>query len=163
VADKETKVSDESIFQHDRKPAYETATDAILHTGIYNKELEMCLADAAKVLLAKNIQYGDSWKTRGGVGAFMIFARKWDRIELQAKRHGYHIFKACDADWGERDNLMDDIRDLRNYLTLVEHEMRKQHGDFQGRNADVHNSNTTDNPDNGGDAASRVRLDVSVR
>ena len=27
--------------------------------------------------------YGDSWKRRGGVGAFMMLARKWDRIEKQ--------------------------------------------------------------------------------
>ena len=24
--------------------------------------------------------YGDSWKQRGGVGAFMMLARKWDRL-----------------------------------------------------------------------------------
>ena len=27
--------------------------------------------------------YGDSWKKRGGVGAFMMLARKWDRLEKQ--------------------------------------------------------------------------------
>ena len=28
--------------------------------------------------------YGDSWKRRGGVGAFMMLARKFDRIEHQS-------------------------------------------------------------------------------
>ena len=32
--------------------------------------------------------YGDSWKRRGGVGAFMMLARKFDRIEHQAAKHG---------------------------------------------------------------------------
>ena len=27
--------------------------------------------------------YGTSWRQRGGVGAFMMLARKWDRIENQ--------------------------------------------------------------------------------
>src|ERR1039458_3589413 len=31
-------------------------------------------------LRQKGIHYGDSWKARGGVGAFMMAARKWDRI-----------------------------------------------------------------------------------
>ena len=26
------------------------------------------------------ISYGDSWRSRGGVGAFMMLARKFDRI-----------------------------------------------------------------------------------
>ena len=25
--------------------------------------------------------YGSSWKKRGGIGAFMMLARKWDRLE----------------------------------------------------------------------------------
>ena len=38
--------------------------------------------------------YGDSWKRRGGVGAFMMLARKFDRIEHQAQKHGWDIFEA---------------------------------------------------------------------
>ena len=37
--------------------------------------------------------YGDSWRSRGGVGAFMMLARKWDRIENQVTKEGYDIFK----------------------------------------------------------------------
>jgi|TARA_R100000005_G_C4864521_1_gene124155 hypothetical protein len=72
--------------------------------------------------------YGDSWKQRGGVGAFMMLARKWDRIEKQVKEGGYDVFKLAIAD--ERDEgIIDDIRDLRRYLFLVESEIRLQKHD----------------------------------
>lgn len=63
--------------------------------------------------------YGDSWKRRGGVGAFMMLARKFDRIEHQCEKHGWDIFGAGEAFKGET-GLLDDIRDLRRYLILVE-------------------------------------------
>jgi hypothetical protein len=138
-------MANESIFQHDRRPAPETATDAILITGIYSKELMICLSEAEKVMVAKNLIYGDSWKRRGGIGAFMMLARKWDRIEIQVKHNGYDVFTAVESDWQKPDNLLDDIRDLRNYLTLVEHEVRKGHGDFQGRGRDATERDATDN------------------
>ena len=37
--------------------------------------------------------YGNSWKQRGGVGAFMMLARKWDRIENQVKSLSYDILR----------------------------------------------------------------------
>ena len=37
--------------------------------------------------------YGDSWRRRGGVGAFMMLARKFDRIEHQSEKHGWDISK----------------------------------------------------------------------
>ena len=82
--------------------------------------------------------YGDSWKSRGGVGAFMMLARKWDRIENQLKRTDaptkmdgapppakYDIFEHIEAD-PRREGIIDDIRDLRTYLMLVEAEMLAQ-------------------------------------
>lgn len=67
--------------------------------------------------------YGPSWKSRGGVGAFMMLARKWDRMEMRLKKIGYDIFKGIATD--ERgEGLIDDVRDLRRYLMLVEAEMR---------------------------------------
>jgi hypothetical protein len=89
--------------------------------------------------------YGDSWKRRGGVGAFMMLARKWDRLE-NALRPGdgscvhrahfatklgdsdgncgpYDIFTAAEID-RRAEGLIDDIRDLRRYLMLVEAELR---------------------------------------
>jgi hypothetical protein len=66
--------------------------------------------------------YGDSWKRRGGVGAFMMLARKFDRIENQSQKHGWDVFKAGDVYTGD-EGLLDDIRDLRRYLILVENEL----------------------------------------
>ncbi len=69
--------------------------------------------------------YGDSWKKRGGVGAFMMLARKWDRIERQVGGDPtYDIFSHIVRD--ERsEGIIDDIRDMRRYLMLVEAEMRR--------------------------------------
>lgn len=95
--------------------------------------------------------YGDSWKKRGGVGAYMMLCRKWDRIEnaldpLKAipgrepmpgmapidawpgskqSVPAYDIFAGLLAD-GRGEGLIDDVRDLRRYLLLVESEMVAQ-------------------------------------
>lgn len=66
--------------------------------------------------------YGTSWKKRGGVGAFMMLARKWDRLENQVSHTGWDVFKACREDSRE-EGVIDDIRDLRRYLLLVEAEL----------------------------------------
>ena len=66
--------------------------------------------------------YGDSWKQRGGVGAFMMLARKWDRIEKQVENYRYDIFDAMAND-KRPEGLLDDIRDLRRYLFLVDSHM----------------------------------------
>ena len=69
--------------------------------------------------------YGDSWKKRGGVGAFMMLARKWDRIENSLSDRvdeRYDIFHAMMQDMRD-DGILDDIRDLRRYLLLVESEV----------------------------------------
>ena len=86
-----------------------------------------------EVLSEKGKSYGDSWKVRGGVGALMMLARKWDRIELAAKREGWDIFKALtekcarrDVPTEEFDDLLGDIRDLRRYLLLVDAEFCKE-------------------------------------
>lgn len=75
-----------------------------------------------RVLFSKEQSYGGSWKKRGGVGAFMMLARKWDRIEQQVQAHGYDVFKAIEAD-SDDEGILDDIRDLRRYLFLVDAEM----------------------------------------
>ncbi len=85
----------------------------------------------------KGKTYGDSWRQRGGVGAFMMLARKWDRIENQAKSHSYDVFTACYATAEEKEGLLDDIADLRAYLLLVEEHVRAHYvggaGEPQGR------------------------------
>lgn len=94
-------------------------------------------ADADSLRRAEK-SYGDSWKRRGGVGAFMMLARKWDRLEnamtSQASRFigadgrpmpeapqldRYDIFNRAKAD-KRAEGIIDDIRDLRRYLMLVE-------------------------------------------
>ena len=66
--------------------------------------------------------YGDSWRQRGGVGAFMMLARKWDRLEKQTNDFGYDLFAAINDDTRD-EGILDDIRDLRRYLLLVESHM----------------------------------------
>lgn len=74
----------------------------------------------ARVLEIKGATYGNSWKKRGGVGAFMMLARKWDRIENQCEKEDYNIFKAAHQSYDKTDGMLEDIRDLRRYLLLVE-------------------------------------------
>lgn len=74
-------------------------------------------------LVNAHSHYGNSWKKRGGIGAFMMLARKWDRLEKFLSEHGWDIFAALDAD-SRGEGLIDDIRDLRRYLLLVEAEAK---------------------------------------
>ena len=64
-------------------------------------------------LIESEKSYGDSWKRRGGAGAFMMLARKFDRIEQQSKDCNY------------------DVGDLRRYLLLVESEIRANNTDIR--------------------------------
>lgn len=73
-------------------------------------------------LKAKDDTYNESWKKRGGIGAFMMLARKWDRIENQTHIADYDAFKA----WGDNpgpDGYADDINDLIRYLMILRLEM----------------------------------------
>ena len=79
--------------------------------------------DDINSLIESEKSYGDSWKRRGGTGAFMMLARKFDRIEQQSKDCNYDVFEAGGKYTGE-DGLLDDIGDLRRYLFLVENEIR---------------------------------------
>ena len=75
-------------------------------------------ADVKKLKTAQK-SYGNSWKKRGGVSAFMMLSRKWDRLEIQTEQHGYDIFKAIEEDQ-RAEGILDDLKDLRQYLMLVE-------------------------------------------
>tara|TARA_R110002020_G_scaffold221031_3_gene429055 strand:- start:555 stop:977 length:423 start_codon:yes stop_codon:yes gene_type:complete len=83
----------------------------------------------ARALADAQESYGDSWKKRGGVGAFMMLARKWDRIENQTKKFSYNIFDAIHSNPSPT-GILDDIGDLRRYLFLVEAEIRRELGEF---------------------------------
>ena len=84
----------------------------------FNLIQNLANTDVAKLKHAQE-SYGDSWRSRGGVGAFMMLARKWDRIENQVSKDGYDIFKTINND-PSSSGILDDIRDLRRYLLLVE-------------------------------------------
>ena len=66
--------------------------------------------------------YGNSWKKRGGIGAFMMLARKWDRLEKQVTENSFDVFLAAKKDT-RAEGILDDIQDLRRYLMLVEAEI----------------------------------------
>ena len=92
----------------------------------------------------KEREYGASWKKRGGVGAFMMLARKWDRLENMVDElkvydtptgkagfyaGPYDIFSHVEGSEREgksAEALLDTIGDLRRYLMLVEAEMRSR-------------------------------------
>ena len=97
----------------------------------YTKEtlLAVAINDVDKVW-PRDVEYGRSWQKRGGVGAFMMLARKFDRMEERLKvpnrsadgelRAGpYDLFEQVRAD-PRTEGLLDDVRDLRRYLLLVE-------------------------------------------
>lgn len=99
----------------------------------------------------KDREYGGSWLKRGGVGAFMMLARKWDRIEeamnrevlLRTTAEGgevkltdmvvdrYDVVTRAVCD-GREEGLLDDIGDLRRYLLLVEAEVRRRMAKDEG-------------------------------
>lgn len=89
----------------------------------YRDYLEPIALEDARILLCKDAEYGSSWKKRGGVGAFMMLARKWDRIEKQVDGWGHDLVKALERDTRD-EGLGDDIGDLRRYLLLVLCELR---------------------------------------
>lgn len=72
-------------------------------------------------------KYGDSWRKRGGGEAYHNLTRKWDRLERAVEALPSHdIFEAVrinvagDGTITGKDGLLDDIRDFRRYLHLVE-------------------------------------------
>lgn len=85
----------------------------------YHNRVPQLAADDAAIVLAADTQYQGSWQQRGGTGAFFTIARKWDRIEAAAKRVGYDLEVASRQD-DRPEGLINDIRDLRRYLTLLE-------------------------------------------
>ena len=87
------------------------------------RETEIISAEDWTSLDKAEQDYGDSWRKRGGVGAYMMLARKWDRIENQVVEKGWDIFKSIEQDI-RTEGILDDIKDLRRYLLLVEAHMR---------------------------------------
>jgi hypothetical protein len=97
-----------------------------------DKEFKLIQEVDRTVLEDKDATYKGSWHKRGGIGAFMMLARKWDRLEGIAEANGYDIFKII-AELNKystaEGGLRAEIGDLRRYLLLVEAYMVRQHND----------------------------------
>jgi hypothetical protein len=93
------------------------------NSNLYTNELAKVATSDVSALCKAQVNYGNSWKKRGGVGAFMMLARKWDRLEqfLSKAQKQFDIFDAIEKDQ-RAEGIIDDIRDLRRYLCLVEAE-----------------------------------------
>jgi len=81
----------------------------------YLIELPVIAQEIVNTLYDKEANYQGSWKKRGGVGAFMMLARKWDRIEAISNAEKYDILKALEEEIGD---VGDDVEDLIAYLLL---------------------------------------------
>jgi hypothetical protein len=121
--------------------------------------LDRVFMNDANILIQKDASYGSSWKKRGGCGAFMMLARKWDRLEQISSSESpivvtndkganhppvsqYDIFGIWDKHDREAlsdDHIREQIADLRRYLALVEAEMlmRKEADNYQSWKTDV--------------------------
>lgn len=84
------------------------------------KRLRLYAYRIAEMVADKDKQYGSSWRKRGGPGAFMVIARKWDRIEQACQRadNQYDIF-SCFASEGRTEGIGDDVIDLIGYLLVL--------------------------------------------
>lgn len=91
-------------------------------SDLYLDHIPTIATEDVRGLVAAQRQYGNSWKRRGGIGAFMMLARKWDRIERRVSA-GFDVLDHLARD-DRAEGLIDDIRDLRRYLILVEAEAR---------------------------------------
>lgn len=86
----------------------------------YINELEGVASDAVALIMRKTQTYGDSWKRRGGAGAYFTAARPIDRLEGIVKQYGYDIFAAiADAPEGGDGTALDAITDVMNYMILT--------------------------------------------
>lgn len=94
-------------------------------TKRYLEFLQEIANSDVEILNVKEKEYGGSWKKRGGAGAFMMLARKWDRLEVQTEASKWDVFEAALSDQRE-EGILDDIGDLRRYLLLVESEIRSR-------------------------------------
>lgn len=88
------------------------------------QHLNKVAEEDVQCLEEKEKTYQGSWKKRGGVGAFMMLARKWDRLEVICQLANYDIFWAIARDTSGKDgSLLAEVRDLRRYLLLIEAEI----------------------------------------
>lgn len=128
--------------EDERHPAYGpgSITDAATYANMgdgdtrfrFHEHLDAIAQEDIRYVRVKDRDYGSSWKKRGGVGAFMMLARKWDRLEEQCRKQGWDIMEAIHhgahtkAGQGTDGTSLAEVRDLRRYLLLLEAEMVEQ-------------------------------------
>jgi hypothetical protein len=72
-----------------------TIEDALEETYPWLKRAKEHSTTIIQTLYEKEKAFGGSGQRRGGVGAFMMAARKWDRIEnIVGDKHKYDVFLA---------------------------------------------------------------------
>lgn len=111
----------------------DAVTELIIRVPARYREHLKLIAKEVETLVRKNAIYGDSWKRRGGAGAFLTLVRPWDRLEKMAESCGYDVFAAgerfknSDAD----SDIVDSLQDVRNYCLLIAAEIleRRRGGD----------------------------------
>lgn len=91
----------------------------------YLGHLEAVAQAGNAVIRSKTETYADSWKARGGRGAWYTLVRPLDRlVNMVENQHQGDVFAAITAGQeGGDGTALDALRDLRNYLNLVEAEM----------------------------------------
>lgn len=83
--------------------------------------------DIADAVIRKDAEYGGSWLKRGGVGAYFVMIRKFDRLETQCRKFKFDILEAIqDQEPGEP--LVDTIDDAIGYLLLIRSEAIERSG-----------------------------------
>jgi hypothetical protein len=128
IATYERDNNEKDIQLLELKNRLKNAEDAVLDTH-YREQIPIVSASDVDRLLKKDQEYGASWKRRGGVGAFMMMVRKIDRIMTQIPepdghpKHGFDIFAILADEHADlSESLLDTLRDLRGYATLIEAE-----------------------------------------
>lgn len=93
--------------------------------AVLSERLRVVANEIVSIVSLKDVQYGSSWKKRGGVGAFMMLARKWDRMENALQQNHTHQWDVIEVALNDlRDEgVLDDINDLIGYLLLVRDEI----------------------------------------
>lgn len=105
-------------FSFDDKGSTVVSTPSWHRSIIAAKDLER--------LTEKGKTYGDSWKSRGGQGAYFVMVRKSDRLEQIVKGYGWDIFAAGAAGGEKEEGVLEQLRDLRSYCLLIEEEILKR-------------------------------------
>jgi len=88
----------------------------------YISEIPTIMERDYTFILRRDQEYHASWLKRGGVGAFMMLARKWDRFSPMVIEFNNDPVDMLLA----RPDRVDDVQDLRRYLALVNAEWNRR-------------------------------------